>query len=114
MAVSAARVRSVDQLVDLIGTGGPAKFLFFWGHRPPATAERIRRAPHPGAAKALGRQVRSFDEERWAAERFELVVTGNLAKFGQHPELAEFLLGTGERVLVEASPANREDNVDPL
>jgi ribA/ribD-fused uncharacterized protein len=36
-----------------------------------------------------------------------LVVTGNLAKFGQHPELRDFLLGTGARVLVETSPVDR-------
>ena len=71
------------------------------------TAARIREAPHPGAAKALGRQVRGFDERCWAERRFELVVTGNLAKFGQHRELGEFLLGTGDRVLVEASPQDR-------
>ena len=28
-------------------------------------------------------------------------------KFGQHPALREFLLGTGDRVLVEASPMDR-------
>jgi len=72
-----------------------------------ATAERIRAAPHPGAAKALGRQVRGFDEQRWAERRFSLVVTGNLAKFGQHPELRDFLLGTGSTILVEASPLDR-------
>lgn len=71
-----------------------------------AIAERVRAAPHPGAAKALGRQVRDFDEERWGRERFGLVVTGNLAKFGQHPDLGEFLIGTGDRVLVEASPVD--------
>jgi len=71
------------------------------------TAERIRAAPHPGAAKALGRQVRGFDEQRWAERRFSLVVTGNLAKFGQHPELRDFLLGTGSTILVEASPLDR-------
>ena len=48
------------------------------------TAERIRAAPHPGAAEALGRQVRGFDEQRWAERRFDLVITGNLAEFGQH------------------------------
>jgi ribA/ribD-fused uncharacterized protein len=71
------------------------------------TAARIREASHPEAAKALGRQVRGFSEQRWAERRFEAVVTGNLAEFGQHPELREFLLGTGERVLVEASPHDR-------
>ena len=35
------------------------------------------------------------------------MVAGNLAKFGQHPELRTFLLGTGQRVLVEASPRDR-------
>jgi ribA/ribD-fused uncharacterized protein len=68
------------------------------------TAERIRQAPHPGAAKALGREVRGFDEQRWADRRFDLVVAGNLAKFGQHQDLRDFLLGTGRKVLVEASP----------
>ena len=68
------------------------------------TADRIRQAPHPGAAKALGREVRGFDEQRWAQRRFDLVVAGNLAKFGQHQDLLGFLLGTGSRVLVEASP----------
>ena len=68
------------------------------------TAERIRQAPHPGAAKALGREVRGFDQQRWADRRFDLVVAGNLAKFGQHPDLRGFLLGTGRKILVEASP----------
>src|ERR1700744_3417145 len=71
------------------------------------TADRIRTARHPNEAKALGRQVRGFDEQRWTARRFDLVVTGNLAKFGQHPELRDFLLATGDRVLVEASPRDR-------
>ena len=71
------------------------------------TAARIRQAPHPGAAKQLGRQVRGFREQHWAEHRFDLVVTGNVAKFGQHPDLREFLLGTGSRVLVEASPQDR-------
>lgn len=71
------------------------------------TADRILQAPHPGAAKALGRQVHRFDEQRWAKRRFEIVVTGNLAKFGQHPELRQFLLATADRVLAEASPRDR-------
>jgi hypothetical protein len=44
------------------------------------TADRIRAAPHPKRAKELGRQVRGFDEQRWADRRFDLVVAGNLAK----------------------------------
>ena len=66
--------------------------------------EEILSAPHPGAAKALGRQVRGFDEQRWAEHRFDVVVAGNMAKFSQHPKLRDYLDGTGGRVLVEASP----------
>ncbi|GAA1258765.1 NADAR family protein [Sphaerisporangium rubeum] len=70
-------------------------------------AAAIVAAGHPKEAKDLGRRVHGFDEARWTAARFDLVVRGNLAKFGQHPELREFLLATGDRVLVEASPVDR-------
>jgi len=70
-------------------------------------AHRIRKAAHPRAAKALGREVRGFDEQLWEQKRFDVVVTGNLAKFSQHPELRDFLLTTGGRVLVEASPLDQ-------
>jgi ribA/ribD-fused uncharacterized protein len=150
MPLTAADVRTLDQLLELIAGGGQPKYLTFWGHQPPpdggvgkgcfsqwwpATftvdgecyasaehfmmaakamlfgdvemADRIRAAPHPRAAKALGREVRGFDERRWAEHRFDLVVEGNLAKFAQHPDLRDFLLTTGSRVLVEASPYDR-------
>ncbi|MEU6205045.1 NADAR family protein [Micromonospora musae] len=71
------------------------------------TAEHILAAAHPHRAKSLGRQVRGFDETRWAAARYDIVVAGSVAKFGQHPRLRDFLLGTGDRVLVEASPMDR-------
>ena len=65
---------------------------------------RILAAPGPGRAKRLGREVRGFDESRWEAERFGIVVRGNVAKFGQNAALREFLAATGSKVLVEASP----------
>ena len=68
---------------------------------------RILRARTPAEAKALGRQVAGFDEERWVAGRFELVVAGSVAKFGQDEALRTYLLGTSQRVLVEASPMDR-------
>lgn len=37
----------------------------------------------------------------------EIVVAGNVHKFRQHDDLRAFLLGTGDRVLVEASPLDR-------
>ena len=50
---------------------------------------------------------RNFDEGAWADARFQLVVAGTLAKFSQNAELGKYLLGTRDRVLVEASPSDR-------
>lgn len=72
-----------------------------------AMAARILEAGHPRDAKVLGRGVAGYDDSKWAAERFEIVVTGSLAKFGQSDDLRAWLVGTGERVLVEASPTDR-------
>lgn len=71
------------------------------------TREQILAARTPAEAKKLGRLVSDFDEQVWAAARFELVVQGSVAKFDQHPELLTYLLGTSNRVLVEASPMDR-------
>jgi ribA/ribD-fused uncharacterized protein len=71
------------------------------------TAARVVAAGHPRQAKMLGRRVRDFDEPTWLAHRYEIVVDASVAKFGQHPHLREFLLRTGDRVLVEASPTDR-------
>lgn len=69
--------------------------------------QRILQAESPDAAKSFGRQVRGFDEPTWVEKRFELVVAGNVGKFGQNAALRQFLLETGRRVLVEASPVDR-------
>ncbi|MEV6110918.1 NADAR family protein [Streptomyces sp. NPDC051940] len=73
---------------------------------PDAEREAIA-ASHPSEAKAAGRRVKDFDEDVWSAHRFELVVEGSTHKFDQHPDLRAYLLGTGTRVLVEASPRDR-------
>ncbi|MGA8114393.1 MAG: NADAR family protein, partial [Actinocatenispora sp.] len=70
-------------------------------------AERALAAVTPADAKAAGRRVRGYDEQTWVAARFDLVVAGSVAKFGQHPDLRTYLLGTGDSVLVEASPVDR-------
>ncbi|MFJ3234784.1 NADAR family protein [Streptomyces sp. NPDC086787] len=73
-----------------------------------AEAERrILAAGHPSQAKKAGRLVRGFDEAAWERERFRIVVEGSVHKFSAHTELREFLLNTGTRVLVEASPVDR-------
>lgn len=58
----------------------------------------------PERARALGRTVTDFDLRVWERHRFQIVVRGSIAKFGQRGELRNFLLSTGDRMLVEASP----------
>lgn len=69
--------------------------------------EKILKATTPTQAKAFGRQVKNFQDSLWDAHCSEIVRTGNFAKFSQHKALGDFLLATGDRVLVEASPVDR-------
>ncbi|WP_461009151.1 NADAR family protein [Streptomyces capparidis] len=73
-----------------------------------AGLREVLAAGHPREAKAAGGRVRGFDDATWAAHRFAIVAEGNVHKFEQHPALREFLLGTGDRILVEASPMDRK------
>ena len=48
--------------------------------------------------------MRNFDEYKWQKHRMEIVIIGNLHKFMDNEELKVFLLGTRDKILVEASP----------
>ncbi|MFB8077532.1 NADAR family protein [Streptomyces sp. NPDC056013] len=73
-----------------------------------AEAERAAlSARTPAEAKKAGRLVRGFDDTVWARERFGIVVEGSVRKFSSDEALRGYLLGTGTRVLVEASPVDR-------
>ena len=65
---------------------------------------KILDATDPKEIKALGREVKNFDPKIWNLHKFEVVVKGNLGKFGCNPDLKEFLLSTSDKILVEASP----------
>jgi ribA/ribD-fused uncharacterized protein len=67
---------------------------------------QVLQAPTPNAAKALGRKVRGFNDQRWLQHRYDIVVRANQAKFSQNPKLDEYLIRTGSRVIVEASPVD--------
>lgn len=87
------------------------------------TALRIAAAGSPRQAKEFGRQVAGFVPADWDREKRRIVTEGNLAKFSQNGALGDFLLATGDKVLVEASPvdsiwgiglaADHEDARDP-
>ena len=72
-----------------------------------AAATKVLSAKTPGEAKAIGREIQGFNEEQWLTNRFEIVVNANLAKFSYNSELRQFLISTGDRVLVEASPVDK-------
>jgi ribA/ribD-fused uncharacterized protein len=69
--------------------------------------EGIMQAAHPVAAKEFGRKVVGFNAEAWDQVCMDVVVSGNLAKFEQNPDIKYHLLETEGLVLVEASPDDR-------
>lgn len=71
------------------------------------TRASILAARTPAEAKKLGRGVKGFDDARWEHGRFDIVVRANEAKFSQNRALRDYLLTSGDRVLVEASPVDR-------
>jgi ribA/ribD-fused uncharacterized protein len=50
--------------------------------------------------------VDNFDSQLWDKHKYEFVRQGNYHKFSQHTNLQEYLVNTGDRVLVEASPVD--------
>lgn len=67
----------------------------------------IMNAGHPNEYKSLGRKISGFDEKVWNANKTDIVIKGNTAKFSQNQELKYFLLNTNNRILVEASPYDK-------
>ncbi len=97
-------------VVDGIGYATAEHWMMAGKARLFGDAEAERRAlaaRSPAEAKKEGRLVRGFDEETWQRERFGIVVEGSVHKFASDAGLRAFLLGTGTRVLVEASPMDR-------
>lgn len=86
-------------------------------------AKGILAADTAGKAKALGRKVRNFDQRIWAEKSLSLVADGCELKFAQWEFALEVLLGTKDKILVEAAPRDRiwgigmgeknQDRLDP-
>lgn len=67
---------------------------------------KILKSKDPSEQKAFGRQVANFDAEAWNAVSRGFVYKANLAKFSD-PTLKEYLLSTGDKEIVEASPYDK-------
>jgi len=73
-----------------------------------SAARRILQTTSAQEAKWLGRSVHQFASAVWQRQSWGTVLDGNRAKFTQHPDLGQFLLGTGNQTIVEASPVDAE------
>lgn len=66
--------------------------------------QQILESKDPKQIKAFGRKVQGFDQALWDKAKYSIVLNGNWCKFSQNRDLRDFLLATGDSVLVEASP----------
>lgn len=72
------------------------------------TAEKILASDSPREVKALGRQVKNYNDTVWNGLRQLVVYDALMAKFSQNEDLKKQLLATGDDILVEC---NGEDNI---
>lgn len=70
-------------------------------------AEKIMQTSRQNEIKALGREVKNFDEAIWNKHKYELMFIANKAKFRFDYQITDMLLETGDAKLVEASPVDK-------
>lgn len=66
-------------------------------------AEQILNTDDVAQIKSLGRLVKNYDDNHWNGIRQITVYEGLYAKFSQNMELKNYLLATGNAVLVECA-----------
>ena len=71
-----------------------------------ASMFNIKNATTPKKCKDIGDRVSGLDKTIWENECITIMSQGCFAKFQQNPKLKTFLLDTGTRTLVEASPSD--------
>jgi ribA/ribD-fused uncharacterized protein len=69
-------------------------------------AAKILAEDNPQGCKVLGRGVKGFDEKIWIAKRRRYVLIACLQKAREHSEVREYVLSTGNAILVEASKSD--------
>lgn len=66
--------------------------------------DKIMRESNPSGQKALGKTVKNFDVETWNNVAKDIVFNVNLSKFTSDEKLRKYIISTGDKHLVEASP----------
>ena len=71
------------------------------------SANSIMDTHSPKMSKDLGRKVIGFLDDIWKQNAQQIVTNGCYLKFSQNPELKQYLLSTGDKILAEASPFDK-------
>jgi ribA/ribD-fused uncharacterized protein len=71
------------------------------------TAQKIINEHDPKKLKALGREVKGYNDKVWSRVRYGYVFEACIDKFVFYNDLCDLLLGTGDALLVEASPFDK-------
>jgi ribA/ribD-fused uncharacterized protein len=89
--------------IHLDGKVWPTSEHYFQAQKFAGTAlvGQIRRASTPSEAARLGRSREHPLRSDWEQVKEEIMYRAVLAKFTQHDDLREILLGTGDAILVE-------------
>jgi ribA/ribD-fused uncharacterized protein len=90
----------------------PSSEAYLMGHKALLfndrdSAEKIVQTNDPKKQKALGRQVKGFNDTLWNQHKFDIMVKGLVLKFGQNECLKRQLVATGDKILVEGSPYDK-------
>lgn len=72
----------------------------------PVISGQIIIADSPQKVKSLGRKISNFNDKVWDEHKYQIVKQASYLKFSQNESLQEFLLSTGEKIIVEASPVD--------
>lgn len=99
-----ADARSAADLFALPHGSPRARYLFFWVHQKSRSGVSASCLSQWWEVPFTVDGATYFEQAAWEDARYGILVEGNVAKFSQNPELAQFLVGTGARGLVETSP----------
>lgn len=71
--------------------------------------EILLRGKNPKTAKALGRQVKNYDDKVWNEKRYQVMVDANMLKYSQNEDLKQLLLNKefDGKGFVESSPYDK-------
>lgn len=94
-----------DHSVEIDGKTWPSVEHYFQAQKFKGSEheEKIRQLNSPMDAKICGKDRSKPLRKDWHAVRDEVMREAVYAKFTQHPKLREFLLSTGDSLLIEAS-----------